>query len=408
MNARIPLVMLLGLGSVLVPSTALACGGCFGPPGAVQVVTDHRMTLSLSASRTILWDQLRYTGRPSDFSWILPIRDGPDVRVELASDAFMRALDAQSAPVLETPVWTSCLGDGLTPDRLAPERPLVTLLGEAVVGPYMTAVVRSDDPAALRAWLRDNGYSVPAPIEPVIDFYVAQRMDFLALRLRPGEGIEQMTPVRVTTPGMNPTLPLRMISAGVADKVGLLLFVLAASRYEATNFDNGEITPSMLTWDFAVPTIPARDFLGAFDRLNRSHGGRLWLTESVSLVGRATIENATRAGEGADPRLGHDDAAVAFAGIGESAFLTRMRADLAAGALDRDLQLQASDRGIWSRTHRYGVLRNVPAPCPIEAEARPPQPANPSCAVEVGTSQQPWGVLVAVFALVWRRRRTAT
>lgn len=52
----------------------------------------------------------------------------------------------------------------------------------------MTAVARSEDPAALRTWLRDNQYSVPAAIEPVIDYYVAQRMDFIALRLRMGEG----------------------------------------------------------------------------------------------------------------------------------------------------------------------------------------------------------------------------
>ncbi|MDB4928736.1 MAG: hypothetical protein JWM10_1220 [Myxococcaceae bacterium] len=409
MEAHIPLLVLLGVGGVgaaVAPSTAVACGGCFAPPGAVQVVTDHRMVLSLSAARTVLWDQFRYSGRPEEFSWILPIRNGPDVRIELASDRFIRALDQVSAPVLERPAFPTC-ADGLTPDSLVPERPLVTVIGEQVLGPYMTAVVRSDDPAALRTWLRESGYSVPAPVEPVIDFYVAQRMDFLALRLRPGEGVDQMTPVRVTTPGMHPTLPLRMIAAGVADEVGLLLLVLAASRYEAANFPNGEVTPALLSYDFAAPTSPAADFLAAFDRLNRRHEGRLWLTESALRVGRAQIENASRVGEGADPRLGHDDASVAFSGIGEGAILTRLRAELPAWALDRDLQLQASDRGDRSPVHQYGALGNVPPPCAVAVapEARAPVAASCAAGAGAGAGVPRWGLLAVALALVGLRRR---
>lgn len=82
--------------------------GPVAPPGAVQVVTDHRMALSLSADRTILWDQFRYSGRPSDFSWILPIRNGPDVRIEVADNRFLTALDNLSAPVLNAPQRPYC------------------------------------------------------------------------------------------------------------------------------------------------------------------------------------------------------------------------------------------------------------------------------------------------------------
>ncbi len=39
---------LLGSGLALAPTEARACGGCFAPPGAAQVVTDHRMVLSLA------------------------------------------------------------------------------------------------------------------------------------------------------------------------------------------------------------------------------------------------------------------------------------------------------------------------------------------------------------------------
>jgi hypothetical protein len=35
---------------------------------APQVVTDHRMVLSVNATQTTLWDQFRYAGQASDFA----------------------------------------------------------------------------------------------------------------------------------------------------------------------------------------------------------------------------------------------------------------------------------------------------------------------------------------------------
>lgn len=420
MKPWMSVVALAAVGSVVAPATADACGGCFAPPGAVQVVTDHRMALSLSADRTILWDQFRYSGRPSDFSWILPIHNGPDVRIEVADNRFLTALDNLSAPVLNAPQRPYCAetdsdfalsgaGGARSAAPPAAADAGVAVLQEQVVGPYMTAVVRSEDPTALRTWLRENGYQVPTAVEPVLDFYVSQRMDFVALRLRMGEGVEQMTPIRVTTPGLNPTLPLRMIAAGVADKVGLLLMVLAASRYEAMNFPNGEVTSAQLTYDFNAPTAPAEDFRRAFEALNRTNQNRLWLTESSDRVNRFTVENASRFGGGRAPVGGasvtSDDAQVAFAGIGENATLTRLRADLPPTALDRDLQLAASDLGEKDRVHTYGTVRNMPPPCGWEDGPR----ANfLGCTVTPGAGASGSGLLalgLAAAGVAWRRRR---
>ena len=48
-------------------------------------------------------------------------------------------------------------------------------------------------------------------------------------------------------------------------------------------------------------------------------------------------------------------------GIGGSATLTRLRADLSPSALDRDLQLMASDLGVRSRSYEYGTILNQPS-----------------------------------------------
>src|SRR5262249_48579403 len=73
---------------------ASACGGCFHPPTESTVVTDHRMAFSISPTQTILWDQIRYTGSPSEFAWVLPIHQG--ARVEISHDEWFAALDAST------------------------------------------------------------------------------------------------------------------------------------------------------------------------------------------------------------------------------------------------------------------------------------------------------------------------
>src|SRR5262245_43728399 len=107
------LLGIAGLAAVafLVDRPAHACGGCFhGPPPPQQstetesVVTDHRMVFSVSKTQTVLWDQIRYTGEPGEFAWVLPVRAG--ARVELSHDAFIAALEASTQPVVQSPRYT--------------------------------------------------------------------------------------------------------------------------------------------------------------------------------------------------------------------------------------------------------------------------------------------------------------
>ncbi|MFO0624422.1 MAG: DUF2330 domain-containing protein [Polyangiales bacterium] len=365
--------VLAGTVSAYAP-VADACGGCFAPPETVQVVTDHRMVLSLSSAQTTLWDQFRYSGRPSEFSWILPIRYTERLRIATATNQFMQLVDAATAPQVFAPTRpvASCgsrLAFGASADsNSAPENGGVQVLREQTVGPYEVRVIRGDDPMAMRTWLRDNGFSVPAALEPIVDHYTAMRADYLAVRLRAGEGVDRMVPMRITMEGYQPALPLRMIAAGVADKVGLSLLVIANGRMEASNFPNGEVRPQDLVWDWNNPGSPARDFLNAFDRLNREAGGRLWLTESSMRFSSASLaaqrwqipEPATPPAMG-DATL-DDDLRVAFEGLGSQATITRMRADLQGRMLDRDLQLSASTLGVRSRNYNYGDVRNTPVP----------------------------------------------
>ena len=51
--------------------------------------------------------------------------------------------------------------------------------------------------------------------KPIIDAYTSEGFDFIALRLRPNVGVRAMRPVRVTAPGADTQMPLRMVTAVV-------------------------------------------------------------------------------------------------------------------------------------------------------------------------------------------------
>jgi hypothetical protein len=311
----------LSLAGTALSSGADACGGCFhGPPTVPQVVTDHRMVLSLASGQTTLWDQFQYSGSAEDFSWILPIRYTERTRVEVGSDAFMTMMDQATTPSLTYPT-----PPGLAPDCQPPPQngffadaasggawdaaqdSGVTVLREEVVGPYAVAIVRGASGMGLREWLRMNGYVVPAAMEPVIDHYLALNMDFVALRLRAGKGVQRMVPVRVTVDGYQPRLPLRMVAAGVADRVGLSLIVVAESRIEAANFPNGEIRDAELTYDWNNPRGVSGDVLrDEFTARNRAAGERLWLTWVSEPRSFLELESAAAFAEAGAPVRGAD------------------------------------------------------------------------------------------------------
>lgn len=390
---------------------AWACGGCFSPPPMVsggggsttiQTVTDHRMVLSVSATQTTLWDQFSYSGNPEEFAWILPIRSGPETRVELASDRFMDLVDQSGRLTVEAPRaptrrcgqcvpasgFAQCLsrnGGGL-PGAPPSDSSLrsdasssydsgggVTVIREEVVGPYQVVTLRGSDAGSLRAWLTSNSFAIPASIEPTLMHYINLSMDFIAVRLRGGEGLRRMAPIRVRMPGSQAALPLRMVSAGISDKVGLLLTVISSSRMEAQNFANFALESSDLVWDFATMSDAVAQYRAVVFERTRSLGAA-WQTETARTedVASARFRYDAPIAPPSTPDGGVEDAGmtappqsditVALTGLAGSVVFTRMRAELSGPQLDRDLLLRAATGGDLPTQVRFGVLRNTQTP----------------------------------------------
>jgi hypothetical protein len=353
MNRSNGWVGILGVLAVLGPPTdAAACGGCFNPLGSPAPVTAHRMAISISPTQTTLWDQIEYAGAPEDFVWVLPVMGSPTV--ELADNAFFDSLTNTTQIVMQGPTPPNAFcggggggGFGCAADSASPSVfsdagiSRVTVLFEGVVGPYETVTLSSDDPMELIEWLQERDYAIDDAILPTIAYYTDRGANFVVLRLAPQEGIDRMQPVRITSPGLSLTFPLRMVAAGVELTVDLELFVFAEARMEAANFGNAEVDRDSIVYDWATSTF---SYEAAFDdAVFIGEGVRSnWVTEYAQLAPVAQLTSWITFDDDGEAHEARPDMDVALASI-PTPYLTRLRTRLPPSELDRDLILRMSE-----------------------------------------------------------------
>lgn len=399
-NACLAAMGLAAIGVGVRPTVAHACGGCFAPTGQPSVVTAHRMVVAINATETTLWDQFEYDGDPDDFVWVLPIANHEGVEIELAEQAFFLYLQGKTNVTLQAPAPPSsgggggfCAAQSASAPRSADMTSPVEVYSQGVVGPYETLVLGSDSGMSLVDWLQANGYSVSDALVPTIMHYIDQGMDFVVLRLTPNAGVNQIQPVRVTTPGLQMTFPLRMIAAGAGVEVSLELYVIGEGRYEAQNFPNAEISESELVFDWSDSTFNY-DVVRE-DKLAQD-GGRTWLTEFSDAIGGGDVFDANIVDEEGVVHRATPDWSVATRNLLSAPWVTRMRAELPTSALVEDLELRASV--LPRRPGFYFVTRELNRP-------------NPGFAPLIGTGGRLWPILLFVVPvlafLALRRRRWA-
>ncbi len=437
--------LLLGsASSTMTEGIASACGGCFAPPENNTVVTDHRMILAIGSNETTLYDQIRYQGSPESFAWVLPIRG--EVKVGISSDAVFSALDQISSvqvipPPRNCPPPPDCRSSN---DFAASENvdasvsdSGVTVLRQETVGPYETVQLRSTDTQALNKWLTEKGYRITPEIEPVIANYVAEKFDFLALKLVPGKSVTSMKPVRVSMPGASPVLPLRMVAAGTGASVGITLWTLGDGRWEPQNFPKFVVSEKELIWTWAEN---ASNFKTLRAKKNGELGGSAWEIESSILsstysiagsirsIARYGTQNSWQEGDLADeyPVVKDEKGSVVtdaeanfqddmghLFGNKASIRVTRMRADLPQVSLASDLALQASqDQSELSTTRVVTQEADQPL-CPVfrgcenvgQAPRDEAMSSSGGCSVAPESDAEVVGAVAVFGVAIFARRR---
>ncbi len=405
---------------------ASACGGCFHPPTqTVTDITDEKMLLSVSTTQTTLYDQILYSGAPSSFAWVLPIHGTVDVG--LSADVLFDSVDVLTAtqitaPPQNCPLPPNCNGGGsnggaglgVAGASNDAGVPAVVVTKQQNVGPYETVQLHATDSTALATWLAQNGFDIPADVQPVIDAYIADGFDFLAMKLLPNQGVQAMRPVRVTTPGASLSLPLRMASVGTGAIVGISIWVVADGRYEPQNFPFYHIEDADLVWDWSTN---ASNYTTLRTQAEATSNNTAWEIESSLTLNEQLVDNVVLSGgqyyggggfgvapptdasedylpvgsadAGADggayesaEEVRAADLAALFAGMtGPSVRFTRIRSDIAHAAMTSDFVVQASpDQSELSNVRN--VTQSVNLVCPVY----PACPSSSSGGSSGGTS----------------------
>jgi hypothetical protein len=380
-----------------------ACGGCFTPKQVTSDITDERMLLSVSPQQTTLYDQIRYAGNPSSFAWVLPIHG--TVNVNLSADVLFDSVDVLTQTTINQPPSSCQTPSGCQyPTQNAPGSASfsgssgssgggVTVTKAQNVGPYATVQLHTTDPTALNAWLAQNGFDIPAVVQPTLDAYVGEGFDFLALKLLPGQGVQAMRPVSVSAPGASLSLPLRMAAIGTGATVGITIWVVADGRYEPQNFPFFHIDDKQLVWDWSTSSS---NYTTLRQQNEQALKGKGWEMESSLTLDQQVISSVILNGgtyyggyyQGTPSDATQDylpvtdangnvtetadqvrtaDLATLFAGMaGQSVRVTRMRSDIAHAAMTSDFVLQASpDQSELSNVRQ--VTQSINEQCPIYA-----------------------------------------
>jgi len=355
----------LALGFLSYAPDALACGGCFVPPDENSQVTGHRMVMSIGMDQSTLYDQIEYSGSPESFAWVLPTKGQVDVGV--SSDLLFNQLGFDSqvniqAPPLDCPFYncgydeSAGFGTGVSASATGggADGGSVEVIAQEVVGPYETVQLQASDPTALQTWLSDHGYNLPKEIEPLVGSYVEEGFNFLAVKLVPGQGVQSMQPIRITSKGSNVTLPLRMVAAGTGALTTISLYVVSEFRAETSNFPGFTIDPKNVIWNY---DLERSNYTELRAEGYAASNGTAWLTESTQQYSSYGLRNQIQnvimfAGPGQSgygdeyekaQAAANEDLDVLFAGMEPNAvWLTRLRAELPREALGQDLKLQAA------------------------------------------------------------------
>ena len=125
----------------------------------------------------------------ADYGVLIPVPDEPTLDSEPVSAADMNLLDVLTAPVITSEAHDSggsgcgCIGTGATAggDDDGTKRG-VTVSSEETIGPVVAVSLTGESGDAVRAWLVDNGFSLPQTDAPTLDRYVGAGKYFIAIR----------------------------------------------------------------------------------------------------------------------------------------------------------------------------------------------------------------------------------
>lgn len=239
---------------LMTAGNSFACGGlfCQNVPVSQQA---ERIIFTMNGDGTIsAYVQINYTGEAPDFSWVVPVPTVPDV--DVAEMATFDELDLLTQPIILSPQIPQCAFDdmpvmamGAVAEDSAVDNEVI-VLASGTAGPYGYDVVDSPDPDALVVWLRENDYQVTEEMEPLIHVYNEEGMPFLAMKLQPEAGVQDIQPIVMTYESDAPMIPIRLTAVAAQPDMNILTWIFADAQAIPENYAHITIADDDIRGDF--------------------------------------------------------------------------------------------------------------------------------------------------------------
>ncbi|MEE2828384.1 MAG: DUF2330 domain-containing protein [Myxococcota bacterium] len=254
----------LSLVGLSLPSEANACGGffCNGTTLIAVDQTKERILFEVNGDGTLDVNvEITYSGSPEGFAWVVPVPPSFTGELGVLPPSTLRLLDAATAPRIIPPNpyggedFDEDLAAGGSADDDDDADPPnedggpVDVIDLPQVGPYAPQLVSSDDASALVEWLNENGYLITDEMAPLVGNYVASDMNFLAMKLAPEAGIQDIAPIKITYESETPMIPLVLTAVAAEPEMGILVFAAGDQRYEPSNYEGLFIDDELLRAD---------------------------------------------------------------------------------------------------------------------------------------------------------------
>jgi hypothetical protein len=324
--------------------------------------------------------QNNYQGPPADFAMVVPV---PVVLrekdVKTLDRAVFERVDALAAPRLveyweqdpcPPPVEERDDYESVNPSPVSEEVSVVsrrrakdlgvTIESKFAVGEYEILILGAERSSGLDAWLRGEGYKIPAGAEPVLRPYVQQGMKFFVAKVDIDKvrfdagGQAMLSPLRFHYDSDTFSLPVRLGLINSGGKQDLVVHVLSRqARFEAANYDNVAIPTNLELAEAALGAF-GPFYAALFDRTLAGKPGAVvteyaWAAgscdpcpqEPLSLDELTTLGADVLPSTAAALRGGHANSELAWQLPGEFV-LTRLHARYGAESLGEDLVFRAA------------------------------------------------------------------
>jgi hypothetical protein len=255
----------------------MAAGGVLGAGAGHATIATSRLAVASATARTTRWMQLTVVEASSGFLWFIPV--SPGARMDLASDAWLDALDDATTPTI------------LSPD-VAPSCPVTLGVEQVTRAPFAgsrvpTSSAVAADLASLEPFASALGYTLPSTLESQLGDVFALGLQVVVLQYEGDAASTAATTHTVQIVERDSRAVDVPVSFG--SPVGLdgadggvvaaqaTAFVLSGAR---AGLGLGWLTldPSTLEWR----ADGSSTYLASVDSLLAGAAGAEWLTESAS------------------------------------------------------------------------------------------------------------------------------